>query len=231
MPGISGLELSEELQKNNNDILVFIVTSYQDYLDDAFKIHVFRYLSKPINHERFNKNFSQAIAAYKEISKYIIIEEKGDFHYVQTKDILYIENLKYGSVIHTNIDSYTTTKKPKEWLKLIDQPQFFIFSHTSYTVNLQNVVDFDKQEVTLKKSNGEIIKTYMSRRKYHCFKEAFLNFAGGGVTDYARFILSVCLYFRAVGILYLLYKQVRKTLENRLYFNMLCFLFCCAVFT
>lgn len=53
MPGINGLKLSQKLKQNNPDILIMIITAFESYLDDAMEIHVYRYLSKPIDENRF----------------------------------------------------------------------------------------------------------------------------------------------------------------------------------
>lgn len=44
MPGINGLRLSEKLKELNSDTIVIVLTSFQNYLDSAMRIHVFRYL-------------------------------------------------------------------------------------------------------------------------------------------------------------------------------------------
>ena len=75
MPAVNGLEVSERLKQLNPDIIIMILTSYPAYLDSAMKIQVFRYLSKPIDTERFNRNFLEAVDYYKKISKSIIIEK------------------------------------------------------------------------------------------------------------------------------------------------------------
>lgn len=178
IPGISGLELAEELKKHNPDVLVIVITSFQNYLDSAMKIHVFRYLSKPIDTERFYNNFAEAIEAYNKLSKTITVESKGEISFVKTSDILYIENLKHGSKIVTKTDEYRTSTKPKEWFKIINQPNCFVYSHTSIIVNLQNVVGLSKDTVSLDRGNGERITTYVSQRKYADFKKALFSFAG-----------------------------------------------------
>jgi two-component system LytT family response regulator len=179
MPGISGLKLADELQKKNPDVIIIVLTSFHNYLDEAMKVHVFRYLSKPIDINRFNNNFKDAILEFTNINKSIIIDLKDEVHYIKTKDILYIENLKYGSNIVTKKSKFTTNKKPKEWLSIINQPNCFVYSHNSFIVNLQNVIDFDKTTVTMRKNKSELVKTYMSQRKFKNFKKAFFDFAGG----------------------------------------------------
>ena len=48
MPGVNGLTVTKHLQKINPNIIIFIVTSFQGYLDDAMDLNVFRFLSKPL---------------------------------------------------------------------------------------------------------------------------------------------------------------------------------------
>lgn len=71
---MSGLELAVELKKQNPDVLIIVLTSFQRYLDDAMRIHVFRYLSKPVDVNRFNKNLFDAVQEYRTLSKTIILE-------------------------------------------------------------------------------------------------------------------------------------------------------------
>lgn len=49
MPGVSGIHVGAKLKELNPNIKIFIVTSYPDYLDEAMRFQVFRYLSKPID--------------------------------------------------------------------------------------------------------------------------------------------------------------------------------------
>lgn len=181
MPGINGLELAEKIKKNNPDVIVIVITSFQNYLDSAMKIHVFRYLSKPIDTERFYNNFAEAIETHNKLSKTVTIESRGEISLVKTSDILYIENLKHGSKIVAKSAEYKTNIKPKEWHKIINQPNCFVHSHTSIIVNLQNVVGLNKDTVFLDKGDGERITTYVSQRKYADFKKALFSFAGGSM--------------------------------------------------
>lgn len=179
MPGITGLKLSEKLKQFNPDVIVIILTSFSDYLDQAMKIKVFRYLSKPVDINRFNNNFLEAIDYYKHISKEIIIEDHGEIYRVKTKDILYIENKKHGSFVVTDKNRFSTNRTPLEWLNIINQPNCFVYSHKSFIVNLQNVINFNRNAITFKTSDGESEVNCISQRKYTEFKKSFFDFAGG----------------------------------------------------
>lgn len=56
MPGFDGIYVGNELKKQNDSVIIFIVTSYLEYLDAAMRFHVFRYLSKPIDKQRLFQN-------------------------------------------------------------------------------------------------------------------------------------------------------------------------------
>lgn len=179
MPGVNGLELTEKLKRTNPDIIVIILTSFSDYLDSAMKIQVFRYLSKPIDKARFTRNFLEALDYYKNISKTIVISHSQDVYTVKTKDILYIENKKHGSIIYTKNNVLYTNKKPMDWYEIINQPNYFVFSHKSYLVNLQNIINFNHTTIVFEKGNNKSMKVQcISQSRYSTFKKSFFNFAG-----------------------------------------------------
>ncbi|MEI3195505.1 MAG: response regulator [Lachnospiraceae bacterium] len=53
MPGMNGIYVGNELKQSNKNVIVFVATSYSEYLDEAMRFHVFRYLSKPLDKQRF----------------------------------------------------------------------------------------------------------------------------------------------------------------------------------
>ena len=67
MSGINGIYVGKELKKANDRIIIFIVTSYPEYLDEAMRFHVFRYLSKPLDKQRFFRNMRDAVDLYNTI--------------------------------------------------------------------------------------------------------------------------------------------------------------------
>ncbi len=64
MPGLDGIYVGNELKKKDKDIIIFIITSYSEYLDEAMRFHVFRYLSNPIDRQRLFRNLKDALDLY-----------------------------------------------------------------------------------------------------------------------------------------------------------------------
>lgn len=179
MPGISGIELSQKLKEINPKICIMILTAFDNYLDYAMKIQVFRYLSKPIDRNRFIRNLEEAVEEYNKTNKKLTLKSNDSFIVINTNDILYLERKTSGTAVVTVNGEFEVKEKLDECKALINHPDVFVHSHNSIVVNLQNVVNFDKANVTLQKNDKETVKTYMSQRKYKEFKENFMKFVIG----------------------------------------------------
>lgn len=152
MPGIDGIELSKRLYEINNGILVIIITSFQKYLDDAMRIRVFRYLSKPLSRERFERALAEALEEHKRQTRSFTVKCGNTAVLINTFDILYIENIKHGCIIHTKTGDIKTSQKPAQILAKTNCADAFAVSHLGITVNLANVVGLDRNGVVLKKT-------------------------------------------------------------------------------
>jgi len=179
MPGISGIELSQRLKEINPRACIIILTAFDNYLDHAMKIQVFRYLSKPLDKNRFFRNLEEAVEEYYKTNKKLSLKSSDSFVVVNTNDILYLERKVGGTNIVTVNGEIEVKEKLDECKELINQPAAFVNSHNSIVVNLQNVVNFDKTIVTLQKNDKETVETYMSQRKYKEFKDNFMKFVMG----------------------------------------------------
>lgn len=179
MPGISGIELSQRLKEINPRTCIIILTAFDNYLDHAMKIQVFRYLSKPLDKNRFFRNLEEAVEEYYKTNKKLSLKSSDSFVVVNTNDILYLERKVGGTNLVTVNGEIEVKEKLDECKELINQPAAFVNSHNSIVVNLQNVVNFDKTIVTLQKNDKETVETYMSQRKYKEFKENFMKFVMG----------------------------------------------------
>ena len=79
MPGMNGIYVGNELKKANKNVLIFVITSYSEYLDDAMRFDVFRYLSKPLDKQRLFRNMKDALICYNSITAKILVETKQGY--------------------------------------------------------------------------------------------------------------------------------------------------------
>lgn len=177
MPGVNGLSVTKHLQTLNPNIIVFIVTSFQGYLDDAMDLDVFRYLSKPIDNNRFFRALNTAINYYHSNTQIITLEYYDEYYSVFTSDIVYITTEERKAVIITRQKKYYTNKKLSYWKEKLKDYDYFAQPHYSYLVNLRYVSDFNKTQLNIKVD----LKTEtlpISQRNYSNFKKAYFAYIG-----------------------------------------------------
>lgn len=171
MKGMNGLVCARYVQDKNENAIILIVTTYHQYLDDAMEINVYRYLSKPIEKERFLNSLTAATNKYFQIAQPIVFNNEDGVMKISSADILYLY-IDNRNVTLCTRQGEIETRKNMEWWKKNLNPQLFSQVHKSYIVNLRYVVGFDKSTVTLQ-SQGKKHKVFCSRRFYINFKKEF----------------------------------------------------------
>lgn len=170
MPGINGIYVGNELKRQNENIIIFVVTSYSEYLDDAMRFHVFCYLSKPLDIRRFFRNMKDAMNLYNTITIKVPVETKQGIHTLPASSIISVEALGRKVIVHTTVRDFESVHNMQYWLELLPKNLFFQ-THRSFIVNFEHIVDFDH---TLIHMAGGQFCAYLTKRKYSAFKEAYL---------------------------------------------------------
>lgn len=170
MPGINGIYVGNELKRKNRNIIIFVVTSYPEYLDDAMRFQVFRYLSKPLDVQRFFRNMKDALNLYNTITVKIPVETRQGVHTLSASSIITIEALGRKVIVHSTIRDFESVRNMQYFLELLPKSCFFQ-THRSFIVNFEHVMDFDH---TLVHMAGGLFSAYLTKRKYSAFKEAYL---------------------------------------------------------
>lgn len=77
MTPYNGLEIAARLKKRNRNIIIFFITSYDDYIDDAMDLHVFRYISKPLDARRLRAGVEKALKLIDRARTSFLVKESG----------------------------------------------------------------------------------------------------------------------------------------------------------
>ena len=172
MPGMSGIAAGRLLSEREPRPLIIVLTSYIEYLDDAMRFHVFRYLTKPVDRKRLERNLSDALAAIESESRETAIETKAGVRKVRTADILFIEALGKSVTVHLENENIDSLRKLNDWeTALAGLP--FVRTHKSFLVNLRHVAWITKDTVYLDKGG---CSAYLSRRNYADVRNRYLRF-------------------------------------------------------
>ena len=170
MPGMNGIYVGNELKKANRNVIVFVVTSYSEYLDEAMRFHVFRYLSKPIDKQRLFRNLKDALVLYHSMTVQVPIETRQGVHNVPISSIIMVEAQGKKVIVHTTARDYESIHTMQYWLDQLPVNRFFQ-THRSFIINYEHITNFDHMLVHL--SNGQFT-AYLTKRKYSAFKGAYL---------------------------------------------------------
>ena len=167
---MNGIYIGKELKKANENIIIFIVTSYSEYLDEAMRFKVFRYLSKPLDKQRFFRNMKDAIDLYNTMTIKVPIETKQGVHTVPASSIIAVEAKERKVFVYTTQRDFESVHNMQYWNNLLPKNCFFQ-THRSFIINFEHVTDFDHMLVHMADNQYH---AYLTKRKYTAFKEAYL---------------------------------------------------------
>lgn len=172
LSGISGIHTGKMLARRNKKIINIIFTSHEDYLDEAMHFHAFRFLSKPLEKQRFFRNYKDALQAYHTISDRTAIETKDGIFTVDSSDIVFIEARFKKVIITTTEAQYTSVQKMDYWERTLNKHCFFR-THRSFIVNLEHIDNFNHNTISI--FHGKYT-AYLTVRKYTEFKKTYLMY-------------------------------------------------------
>ena len=157
-----------KLKEKNPRVKIFIVTAYPDYLDEAMRFQVFRYLSKPIDKTRLFRNLKDAVYAYNIETSEFPIETSSGISVRRSEEIICVESTNRKTIIHTTDGDLISIKNMEYWHQTLSLPCFYS-THRSYIINMRFVYSIGRDSVILK--NGEQqMAAFLSRRKFTRFK-------------------------------------------------------------
>lgn len=174
MKPYTGIEIAEKLKVTNPYIIIFIITSYDKYLDDAMDLNVFRYIKKPLDIRRLRNGLSKALNLIDSNVITFFIKNGKHSSSVLSNDIVYIETIGRSTKVVTVNEEYISDNKINFWReKLV--ASFFYQVHKSFIINMKHITDYKRDTVIL----SEKYTIPVSYRKQADFRGFFLNYFGG----------------------------------------------------
>lgn len=160
MPGLSGLDLAQQVQSMTRPPAIVFVTAYDHYALQAFNVNAVDYLLKPFDEKRLQQAMSKVFRAVASVQvspatrlpgtppdqaaarqprlDRIIAERAGKTVLVDEKEILYAYAKDDVVYLQLQQERLLTRYTLKELAGRLRQPPFFQ-SHRSFIVNLRRV--------------------------------------------------------------------------------------------
>lgn len=88
---IKGTEIAKRLKSINSYIVVFVITSYSKYLDEAMDLNVLRFIVKPLDVKRLYSGMHKAISLIDNSVVDVFLKESSSLVKVPINDIMFVE--------------------------------------------------------------------------------------------------------------------------------------------
>lgn len=173
MDKIDGISLAKVLKERNNKVVIFFVTSFKDYQDEAMDLRAFRFFEKPIDPIRLKSGLDKAMEYIDESYVDFYLYANNEQKRILTDDVIYVERINRQVTLATKDGNYTTRESFDDWCEIL-QNSFFYRVHKSYIVNLHYVSSYRYDELILE---NKIRIPIASRRQadFHKFWFAYLR--------------------------------------------------------
>ena len=174
MPGINGLELAAKIRKAGHDTVIIFISGEDKYVWQSFEVEAFQYLRKPFSVKELKDTMERAFIKYAKDSSSeerpsMMIHYKGIHEKVFLSDIVYAEAMGRKVILHRMNDSLEYYGKISDLEKLLGGDFFRV--HRAFLINLNYVVRYEADGITMKKGYVNI-----SKANYPHFVKSFLAF-------------------------------------------------------
>lgn len=165
MKHMDGMETARRIRKMNQFVLLIFVTSHTNYAIDAYAVHPFQFIVKPIDENVVCTYFQQAYEVIMAGQFYFEYRYYKDYYRVLVNDIMYFKSVKRMINIYlkdgTKKQYYDKMNLLEE--KLHNSKADFWRIHQSILVNSRYIVRkaFDHIELT----NGKTLSISEDKRK------------------------------------------------------------------
>ena len=151
MPELNGIELAKELKKRNNKVIFFFITNFDEYLDEAMDLRIFRFFEKPFNVKRLYSSLDRAMEYIDESYVDLFLYNNGEHQKILVDNIVYIKRENRKVILTTNSgNEYTTKESLEHWTEKLPNT-FFYLVHKGFLINLHYVTKCSYTELYIDK--------------------------------------------------------------------------------
>ncbi len=175
----NGVELAKNIKQSDINSIVVFTTSHTDYMAEAFDVHAFNYIVKPVTMQKVDKIVTQLEEVINSRDDKLIFRCNRELVSTYYDDIVYMESSKrIINLITTNMEYQFYGKINDVYNELPE----LIFGKTrsGCIVNYRYVSRVDKSNVWCRRGvDGKEIRLDLGRGRYNDF-----------MTDYTSYITS-----------------------------------------
>lgn len=152
MPELDGISLAKELKKRNSKVILFFITNFDEYQDEAMDLRIFRFFEKPLNVKRLYSSLDRAMEYIDESYVDLFLYNNGEHQKILVDNIVYIKRDNRKIILIDNDgNEYVTKETLEQWNEKLPNT-FFYLVHKGFLINLHYVTKCSYTELYI----GEI---------------------------------------------------------------------------
>lgn len=165
-----GMDTARKLRSENPLCEIVFVTEYPEFIFDAFQVHPYDFLKKPVEKARVCAVLDSFFESYRRIYP-ISVLENGELITILADDIVYLEGDGKACIVRTKKRTFHSSKTLSEVFDTLPKHCFYRI-HRSYVVNMNYISTIESKIVTF--SNGE--KALISKDRFADFMKKYYEF-------------------------------------------------------
>ena len=172
MPEIDGLTLAKRLKERNEKIILFFVTNYEEYQDDAMDLRIFRFFEKPFDVQRLYASLDRAMEYLNETYADIYLEKSRRYERLPVDDILYIKRENRSVYVVTESETFLTKGDFNDLISKLPNTYFYLV-HKSFMVNVHHITKYSYKEIFV--GNDRISVATRKQADFHKFWFSYIK--------------------------------------------------------
>ncbi len=175
----NGIDAARHIRKVDNSVLLIYISGYEQYLKELFEVEPFRFLSKPIEIQKFSRYFQEACQRISEDNVYYQFNFNKEIKKVALKDIIYFEsrNRIVYIFLKNGKKEYFYGKLNDVEKELNEKKQRYLRIHQSYLVNYDYVRKMNFSNVVIE-NNGKSTILQISEDRQKKIRMQLCDLAG-----------------------------------------------------
>ena len=168
MEQVDGISAARKIRETDRSVLFIYISGYDKYLKELFEVEPFRFLSKPLDKEKFRRYFKEACQRIGETEIFFQFTYNREIRKVPLKDIVYFESR--NRVVHIFLRNGSTAyfygKLSVVEKELADSRRYFLRIHQSFLVNYDYITKMNFFNITISMNGKEMeLKISEDRQK------------------------------------------------------------------
>lgn len=177
MPVMNGVDTAMEIRKDDADVVICYITSYENYAYHAFEVNAIGYLLKPVAYVKLRAMFDRCVREIRYLKDrqaaekiYLDVSEGRNRTIVPFQHILYFEKQRNLCVIHTTEGEMSCYRTLANIYEKLDPDRFF-YCHRAFIVNFDYINEVLPNCVCL----GDGLEIPLSRRYYKNLRKRHMD--------------------------------------------------------